>query len=85
MVNPFFSVAKHLLKRGSFPDSDFSQQSEQRLVDAVRCVSFDSLSGPELSRKRCPIKSCTARVQAHLIGHASHLVGAPRLYLVRAL
>ena len=39
------SVVKHLLKRGSFPDSEFSQLSEQRLVDAVRCVSLDLLSG----------------------------------------
>ena len=38
VVNPaFFGGHKHLLKRGSFPDSEFSQLSEQRLVDPVRC------------------------------------------------
>ena len=41
-----FSVVKHLLKRGSFSDSEVSQLSEQRLIAAVRCtwVSLDSLA-----------------------------------------
>ena len=39
-----FSVVKHLLKRGSFSDSEVSQLSEQRLIDAVRWVSLDSLA-----------------------------------------
>jgi hypothetical protein len=44
VVNPAFSVVKHLLKRGSFSDSEVSQLSEQRLIDAVRLVSLDSLA-----------------------------------------
>ena len=39
-----FPVVKHLLKRGSFSDSEVSQLSEQRLIDAVWWVSLDSLA-----------------------------------------
>ena len=55
-----FSVVKHLLKRGSFPDSEFSQLSEQRRYGTVRCVSFGFAVG-ELSHERCPARFSWAR------------------------
>ena len=41
VVKTAFFGRQTSLERGSFPDSEFSQLSEQRL----RCVSLDSLSG----------------------------------------
>ena len=69
---------------GCFPDSELSQseRAASRRCSSVRVFGF---AVGKLSRERWPVKSCTARVQADLTGHARHLVGASRLYLVRAV